>query len=66
VYGCTDPRGGFLGTLGDLSQHPVLNHHFEVTAGVLAEECSETLKRFFRELRAARKKAKKEPSVKND
>ena len=53
VYAATDPRGGFLGTLDDLSQHPVLNHRFEVIAGVLAEESSELLKAFFR---AKRKK----------
>ena len=53
VYAATDPRGGFLGTLDDLSQHPVLNHRFEVISGVLAEESSELLKAFFR---AKRKK----------
>ena len=56
VYGCTDPRGGFLGTLGDLSQDPRLNHRFDVTAGVHAEECADTLRTFFRELRAEKKR----------
>ena len=51
VYGCTDPKGGFLGTLADLSQHPKLNHRFDVTAGVLEQDSSERLKRFFRALR---------------
>ena len=53
VYATTDPRGGFLGTLDDLSQHPVLNHRFEVIHGVLAQESSDLLKAFFR---AKRKK----------
>ena len=52
VYAATDPRGGFLGTLGDLSSHPVLNHRFEVTAGVRAEEAAELLRSFFRRVRA--------------
>ncbi len=52
VYAATDPRGGFLGTLGDLSSHPVLNHRFEVTAGVRAEEAAEVLRSFFRRVRA--------------
>ena len=56
VYGCTDPKGGFLGTLGDLSAHPDLNHRFEVTPGVRAEECADELRSFFRRLRASRKK----------
>ncbi len=52
VYGTTDPRGGFLGTLGDLSSHPVLNHRFEVTAGIRSEESAEELRAFFRKVRA--------------
>jgi tRNA(adenine34) deaminase len=57
VFAASDPRGGFLGTLDDLSQHPVLNHRFEVVGGVLAEESAELLKDFFR---LARKKHRKE------
>jgi tRNA(adenine34) deaminase len=56
VYGCTDPKGGFLGTLGNLSAHPALNHRFEVTPGVLAEECADELRSFFRQLRARKKR----------
>ena len=51
VYAATDPKGGFLGTLGDLSRHPALNHRFEVVAGVEAEAASGLLKGFFRDLR---------------
>ena len=52
VYAATDPRGGFLGTLGDLSSHPVLNHRFEVASGVRADEAADTLRTFFRRVRA--------------
>lgn len=55
VYGAPDPKGGAVGTLYDVSHDPRLNHEFEVTAGVLEEECAETLRAFFRERRAARK-----------
>ena len=51
VWGAPDPKGGFLGTLGDLSQDPRLNHRFEVTGGVLAEEGAAELQSFFRGLR---------------
>jgi len=51
VFGAYDPKGGFLGTLGDLSAHPGLNHRFEVTGGVLEDAAAERLKRFFRALR---------------
>ena len=56
VFGATDPRGGFLGTLDDLSAHPVLNHRFDVVSGVLAQESSDLLKSFFREKRKSQKK----------
>lgn len=64
VYGAADPKGGALGTLYDVSHDPRLNHEFEVTAGVLEEECAEVLRAFFRARRAARKAAKsqQEPS----
>lgn len=52
VYGTTDPKGGFVGTLGDLSDHPGLNHRFDVVPGVRSEECATLLKDFFRQLRA--------------
>jgi tRNA(adenine34) deaminase len=54
VYGCADPKGGFVGTLADLSRYPGLNHAFAVVPGVLAEEASDRLQRFFRSLRARR------------
>ena len=56
IYGCADPKGGFLGTLGDLSDHPGLNHRFAVTRGVMAEESSAALRDFFRSLRAEKKR----------
>lgn len=52
VYGCTDPKGGFVGTLADLSRFPGLNHTFEVVPGVLASDCAGRLQQFFRALRA--------------
>ena len=51
VYGCTDPKGGYLGTLDDLSCKPTLNHRFDVMCGVEQEACSEILRSFFRDLR---------------
>ena len=51
VYGCSDPKGGFLGSLGDLSQVEGLNHSFTRESGVLADQCSKRLTEFFRKLR---------------
>ncbi|TNE84695.1 MAG: nucleoside deaminase [Deltaproteobacteria bacterium] len=55
VYGCSDPKGGFLGTLDDLSSNPALNHRFDVVTGIEEHDCSAVLKEFFRELRRKRK-----------
>jgi tRNA(adenine34) deaminase len=54
VYGAPDPKAGALGTLYDLSNDERLNHRFEVTTGVLAEESAELLRDFFRRLREER------------
>ena len=56
VYGCADPKGGYLGTVGDLSQVAALNHRFEVVPGVRGDESAALLKGFFRELRERRKR----------
>jgi tRNA(adenine34) deaminase len=52
VYGASDPKAGFSGSLGDLVRDPRLNHRVDVTAGVLAVECGRILVEFFRERRA--------------
>ena len=51
VFGAVDPKAGFAGSLGDLVRDQRLNHRPEVTAGVLADECGELLRDFFRERR---------------
>lgn len=57
VYGASDPKAGFTGSLGDLVRHPRLNHQVDVTAGVLAAECGRILVEFFRERRAEKPRA---------
>jgi tRNA(adenine34) deaminase len=51
VFGAADPKAGFAGSLGDLVRDPRLNHRVTLTAGVLADECGEVLRTFFRERR---------------
>ena len=51
VYASADPKAGALGTLYDLSSDERLNHRFDVTSGILAEESTVLLRDFFRELR---------------
>lgn len=51
VFGAPDPKGGAVGSLYDLSRDNRLNHGFEVTSGVLQDECSKLLQGFFSQLR---------------
>jgi tRNA(adenine34) deaminase len=51
VFGASDPKAGFAGSLGDLVRDGRLNHEVDVTVGVLAEECGEILRLFFAERR---------------
>lgn len=51
VYGAADPKGGALGTLYDLSNDARLNHAFNVTSGICAEESAQILRDFFRNRR---------------
>ena len=51
VFGADDPKAGFAGSLGNLVQDARLNHRTELTSGVLADDCSELLRAFFRDRR---------------
>ena len=52
VYGASDPKTGACGSVVNLMDEPKLNHHTQVTRGVLAEPCAQVLSEFF----AARRK----------
>lgn len=47
VYGAADPKTGACGSIVDLFAEQRLNHHAQVTRGVLAQECGELLSDFF-------------------
>ena len=51
VFGAADPKAGMCGSLGNVAQDPRLNHHVELTGGVLAAEAAELLRGFFAERR---------------
>ena len=51
VYGCDDPKTGAVKSLYKIVTDQRLNHIIDVTAGVLAEECSDLLQQFFRRRR---------------
>ena len=51
VFGARDPKTGACGSVIDLFAEQHLNHHAEVSGGVLAEESATLLREFFRALR---------------
>ena len=48
VFGADDPKAGAVTSLFDLVRDPRLPHRVEVRRGVLAAECGEVLRAFFR------------------
>ncbi|MBQ5444718.1 MAG: nucleoside deaminase [Erysipelotrichaceae bacterium] len=51
VFGCRDPKGGALVSNVEFRKISGLNHYPEIEEGILAEECSQILKEFFRKKR---------------
>jgi len=58
VMGCMNPKAGCAGSILNILDMPEFNHQVAATRGVLEQECSELLKKFFSELRV-RNKAEK-------
>jgi tRNA(Arg) A34 adenosine deaminase TadA len=54
VFGARDPKAGAAGSALKVLNHPKLNHQVEVVRGVLAPECAELLREFFRARRKKR------------
>ncbi len=47
VFGASDPKTGCCGSVINLMAEAKLNHHTQITGGVLAEECAASLSAFF-------------------
>ena len=58
VYGASEPKTGTAGSVLNLFDNTQLNHHTQVTGGVLATECVQELQAFF-EMRRTQNKANK-------
>ncbi|WP_456281446.1 tRNA adenosine(34) deaminase TadA [Cupriavidus sp. JZ107] len=55
VFGATDPKTGAAGSVLDLFAEARLNHQTTIRGGVLADECGQLLRDFFRARRRAQK-----------
>src|SRR5437870_1861914 len=51
IFGASDPKAGFCGSLGNLVEAPRLNHRMEVISGFEEERSRILLQRFFQQLR---------------
>ena len=56
IYGCDDPKAGAVRTLYQICDDPRLNHRVQITRGILAEQCADLLRNFFKAQRACGKK----------
>lgn len=57
VFGASDPKTGACGSVINLMAEERLNHHTEVTGGILATECGSLLSQFFAGRRKSRKQS---------
>ncbi len=55
VFGANDPKAGACGSALAILNHPKLNHHIEVSRGVLAEDCASILRDFFHQRRKSKR-----------
>lgn len=51
VIGCMNPKAGCCGSILDMMHEKRFNHQVEVTTGILEEQCSSLMRKFFKELR---------------
>ena len=51
VYGAADPKTGAAGSVLDVFSSKQINHQTSVESGVMAEECGQLLRNFFKERR---------------
>lgn len=55
VFGASEPKTGACGSVSNVLANQALNHHTQLTPGVLASECAALLSSFFQERRVMNK-----------
>ena len=58
VIGSMNPKAGCCGSILNILEMPEFNHQVQVRRGVLAEECTQMLTTFFKELRVRNRQEK--------
>ena len=59
VFGAGDSRNGACGSVFDVLRDPTLNHRAEIRSGVLAPDCAQLLRGFFRRRRQPARDSRK-------
>ncbi len=54
VFGAHDIKGGAAGSLYNIPRDHRLNHRMEVVSGIMADECRDLMRRFFKARRGKR------------
>ncbi|BEI35049.1 hypothetical protein PHIN6_05670 [Polynucleobacter sp. HIN6] len=52
VFGAADPKTGMAGSVANLFDLKAINHQTDIEGGVLAEECGNLLREFFKQRRS--------------
>lgn len=55
IMGTRNPKAGCAGSILNILNMPEFNHQVDVEEGILGEECTDILQRFFKELRVRNK-----------
>jgi len=55
VFGAAEPKAGAVMSTQRAHEHAALNHRLTVVSGVLAAECSDIMRQFFKERRSEEK-----------
>ena len=63
VFGAFDPKAGAAGSVIDVFGNAALNHHTEVSGGVLAEASADVLRSFFAERRELYRQRRSAPGA---
>ena len=58
VFGARSPKAGFAGSVINILQLDTLNHQVNIVEGVLEEECSQILKKYFHNMREEKRNSK--------
>ena len=58
IYGAEEYRTGAINSVFNFSNNNLINHRFQVTSGILKEECAAIMQEFFRKRREEQKRQK--------